>query len=107
MDIDAIIRELKGTLLNTLGDHYDGFKKATKADLEAFLKASEGKLSRWTMLLANGDLSIDDYEWLVQSQKDLMEMKALQQMGISKISLGHFKNKVVKTLVGIIKGLLL
>lgn len=30
-------------------------------------------------------------------------MKTLQAVGISKISLGHFKNKVVKTIVDTIK----
>jgi len=41
---------------------------------------------------------------LVKSQKDLLFMKALNKAGVSKISLGHFKNKVVKTIIDVIKG---
>ena len=107
MDFNEILKELKTNLVQILGDQYSDFKNETKEDIEAFLEASKDKLERWTKLLANGELGLDEYEWLVKSQKDLLTLKGLQQVGISKISLGHFKNKVIKTIVDVVKGLLL
>ena len=106
MDFQELLKGLKKNLTEILGDQYSDFKKETKEDLEAFLETSKDKLERWTKLLANGELSLDEYEWLVKSQKDLLTLKGLQQIGISKISLGHFKNKVVKTIVDVVKGLI-
>ncbi|MEM1338398.1 MAG: hypothetical protein AAF717_15915 [Bacteroidota bacterium] len=105
MDFQELLKDLKKNLAEILGDQYTDFKKETKADIEGFLEASKDKLERWTKLLANGELSPEEYEWLVKSQKDLLTLKGLQQVGISKISLGHFKNKVVKTIVEVVKGL--
>lgn len=107
MDFDKIFKELKESLVKLLGDQYAGLKKETKEDIFEFVNGSKVKLERWTLLLANGEISLDDYQWLVESQKDLLTMKALEKAGISKISLGHFKNKVVNTLVDIVKGLIL
>lgn len=107
MDFEKILRELKESLVQVLGNQYSGFKNETKKDLEEFLNTSKNKLERWTTLLTNGELNLDEYEWLVKSQKDLLTLKGLQQVGISKISLGHFKNKVIKTVVDLIKGLVL
>ena len=106
MDFQELLKGLKKNLTEILGDQYSDFKKETKEDLEVFLETSKDKLERWTKLLANGELSLDEYEWLVKSQKDLLTLKGLQQVGISKISLGHFKNKVVKTIVDVVKGLI-
>ncbi|WP_375587729.1 hypothetical protein [Flagellimonas aurea] len=107
MDFDKIFKELKESLVKLLGNQYAGLKKETKEDIVEFVNGSKVKLERWTLLLANGEISLDDYQWLVESQKDLLTMKALEKAGISKISLGHFKNKVVNTLVDIVKGLVL
>ena len=107
MDFEKILKELKESLLQLLGNQYAGLKKETKKDIEDFLTSSKDKLERWTKLLASGDISLDDYQWLVESQKDLLTMKGLEKAGISKISLGRFKNKVVKTIVDVVKGLIL
>ncbi|MDE1207914.1 hypothetical protein [Tenacibaculum larymnensis] len=103
MDFEKILQELKNSLTFLFNDKYSEFSKESKKDIELFLNESKDKLKRWTSLLAQGKLNLEDFEWLVESQKDLFKMKALQTAGISKISLGHFKNKVVKTIVDTIK----
>lgn len=99
MDFDKILKELKNNLINLTKENFFEFKKEGKKDMEAFLKSSENKLKKWTELLKTRDLTIEDFEWLVKSQKDLLIMTALYQTGISKIKLGHFKNKVIKTIL--------
>jgi len=99
MDIEELIKLLKEELLVVLGESYGEYKKETKADIEAFLTLSKVKLERWTNLLQSGELTVEDYEWLLVSQKDLLILNALHQAGVSKLRLGHLKNKIIKTIV--------
>ncbi|RLJ96876.1 hypothetical protein [Tenacibaculum discolor] len=103
MDFEKILQELKKSLVSLFSQKFGEFSQESKKDIELFLNESKDKLERWTSLLAQGKLTLEDFEWLVESQKDLFKMKTLQAVGISKISLGHFKNKVVKTIVDTIK----
>ncbi|CAM1349281.1 MULTISPECIES: hypothetical protein [Tenacibaculum] len=103
MDFEKILQELKKSLVSLFSEKFGEFSQESKKDIELFLNESKDKLERWTSLLAQGKLTLEDFEWLVESQKDLFKMKTLQAVGISKISLGHFKNKVVKTIVDTIK----
>lgn len=99
MDIEELLKLLKEELLLVLGESYSDYKNETKADVEAFLKLSKVKLERWTKLLQAGELTVEDYEWLLVSQKDLLILNALYQAGVSKLRLGHLKNKIIKTIV--------
>ena len=103
MDFEVVLKELRTSLISLFGEKWAGFKSESKKDIDQFLEDSKLKLKRWTVLLANGDIDIDDYEWLVKSQKDLMLMQALHSAGVHKISLGHFKNKVIKTVIDVVK----
>lgn len=107
MDFEKLLKELKSGLIKLFGEKWQDLKGESKKDIEQFLNDSKEKLKRWTELLVNGDIDLEDYEWLVKSQKDLMLMQALHSAGVHKISLGHFKNKVIKTIVDIVKTILL
>ncbi|WP_028888821.1 hypothetical protein [Tenacibaculum ovolyticum] len=106
MDFEKILQELKKSLFDLFKDKYTDFTSESKKDIEYFLNESKEKLQRWTVLLQEEKLTLDDYEWLIKSQKDLFHLKALETAGVSKISLGHFKNKVVKTIIDTIKVLI-
>jgi hypothetical protein len=56
-------------------------------------------LRRWTKLLAQGDLSKDDFEWLVAGKKDLAEMEALKQTGLALVRLERFQNALISLVI--------
>lgn len=107
MDFITILEQIKEAILQVSVEKYGKLSKESKKDINDFLMASEVKLKNWTLLLENKQISVNDYEWLVKSQIDLLEMKGLQIAGISKISLGHFKNKIIKTIVNTVVGIVL
>ncbi|WP_158837809.1 hypothetical protein [Polaribacter sp. L3A8] len=107
MDFDALLKELKSELVNIFGEKWKDLKNESRKDIDQFLESSKEKLKRWTKLLASGEIDIEDYEWLIKSQKDLMFMQTLHSSGVNKISLGHFKNKVIKTIIGVVKTVIL
>ncbi|WP_010177718.1 hypothetical protein [Aquimarina agarilytica] len=98
MNFDNILKETKETVIAIITDSFLDHKKEVKKDIEVFLKASEEKLERWTILLASKKISESDFEWLLKSQKDLLQFETLYQAGISKQRLGHLKNKILKTI---------
>ena len=107
MDFEALLNELKSSLTSLFGEKWGNFKDESKKDVEQFLNSSKDKLERWTKLLVNNEIDLEDYEWLIKSQKDFLLMQALHSAGVHKISLGHFKNKVVKTIIGVVKTVVL
>ncbi|MEM6720161.1 MAG: hypothetical protein AAF611_12625 [Bacteroidota bacterium] len=99
MDFKDLLKELKGNLLHLMGAKFDDLKAESKKDVQDFLNASKDKLERWTTLLAQGNITLDDYKWLVESQKDLVVLQGLYAAGVSKIKLGHLKNSILDTVI--------
>lgn len=97
MDIDKIIKELKTELLNVLGKKYNEFKPEIQKDINNFLKKSQEKLERWTVLLADKAITPEEFEWLLKNQKNLTVLQALQTAGVSKTRLNTIKNSIIKT----------
>ena len=103
MNFDVFYKELTTALVSLFGEKWSDLKGESKKDIDHFLKGSKEKIKHWTHLLANGYLDLDDYEWLIKSEKDLMFLQALHSAGVHKISIGHFKNKVIKTIINVVK----
>ncbi len=107
MDFEEILKQLKESLLQLLAERYDEYKSESKKDINDFLNSSKIKLDRWTKLLVTGIISLEEFEWLLNSQKDILELKTLQKAGISKISLGHMRNSIISTIVNVIRTVVL
>ena len=105
MDVNNILKEIKSNLLGLVGEKFEDLKSESKKDVQDFLNASKVKLERWTLLLAEGHISPEEYKWLVESQKDLVVLKGLYAAGVSKISLGHLKNSILDAVVNTALGL--
>lgn len=102
MDIEKLIKDLKESLLTLLGDKYKEFKPEVQKEINAFVKQSEEKLKRWILLLAEGSITEDEFEWLLKSQKDLLTLKTIQATGLSKIRVNNIKNSIIKTIFDIV-----
>jgi hypothetical protein len=93
--LDAIEEGLKELAKKTL----KGFKDEAVTDGKAFLDASKDDLKRWTKLLAQGELSQDDFEWLVLGRKDVAELYALKQAGLALVRIDRFKNALLSLII--------
>jgi hypothetical protein len=92
---DALKKELGVFAEQNLSD----FKKAFIADGNDFLKKSRDRLERWTQLLADQKLTIDDYTSLVAGLKDLAEVKALEKAGLAKARLAKCRGDLVNLVI--------
>ena len=73
-------------------------KEATKEGRTA-LTVLKGDLERWTQMVADGELSIEDMEFLLAGRKELAEMTALSRLGIARIELDKFKDGIISLVV--------
>ncbi len=96
---DEFLKTLKTELVEFAEYSWKIYKTAAVKDGKAFLEKSKADLERWTKMLAKGELTRDDFEWLVVGKKDLAELEALKQKGLAKVALDRFVNGLIDTIV--------
>lgn len=77
----------------------DFSEQATKDGLQ-FLDETKADLETWTKELMAGNLSKDDFEWLVKGRKDLARMEAIKQAGMAAIEIEKLKNQIIDLVIG-------
>lgn len=104
-DFDEFLKVLRGNMEDLARKSWKGYREAAVKDGESFLRKAKDDLKRWTMLLAEGKLTQEDFVWLVQGKKDLAVLEALKQEGLSLVQLDRFRNAlldvVVNTAIGV------
>ena len=107
IDFKELFEQLKEGVISLAEGTVKQYASKAKSDGQKMLKDMKEKLQRWTTLLVEGQLTTEDFEWLVNSQKDLIQMAALKQAGLAAIRIDQFKasllNMVVDTIFSFIK----
>ena len=107
VDFNAIFQQLLNGAVGLAKSTVSNYVNQAKTDGQHMLMAMKEKLERWTGLLVSKQLTTEDFEWLVNSQKDLVEMAALQQAGLAAIRIDQFKaslmNLIVDTVFSMVK----
>ncbi|MGB5529616.1 MAG: hypothetical protein WBQ32_06565 [Ignavibacteriaceae bacterium] len=91
---------IKNDLLEFAKENLDEYKDELLKDGNEFVKKTKKDLERWTEGLVSGALSKKDFEFLLKGKKDLAEMEALKQLGLSKIKVSKITNGVIDVVVG-------
>ena len=95
MDFEKLLKELKADIVAEAKEKFGEEGKIIVSDMQEYLDSSKDKLKKWSMLFVDGHIDKDELAWLLKSQKDLLVMRGLVKLGVNKIKLGHFKNKVI------------
>ena len=101
---DEIFKEISSKsnklITNTLAEYVN----EANADLKKFLDLSKTKLERYSEQLKKGEITKDELEWLIGSQNDLLEMKKLEQTGLSKVRVHLFKQNLLSIITKAVIG---
>jgi hypothetical protein len=106
VDFKEIFSELKKEITTLAQATVKNYTKEAVADGKQFLLESEEKLKRWTLLLADKQLTTEDFEWLVLSQKDLAKMEALKQSGLALARIDAFRLSLLNLIIDTVFNLL-
>lgn len=94
--LDTLTERIGALAVGNLKD----FKDAITKDGKAFLDKAQKDLERWTGLLEGGQLTAEEFEFLVKGKKDLADLAALKQAGLAKARLDKFRNSLVELVIG-------
>jgi len=98
-DFNDFWENLKSDLEELVKKNWKEFSEAAEKDGKAFLYKTKEDLKRWAKLLAQEDLSKDDFEWLIAGKKDLAEMEALKQSGLALVRVERFQNALISLVI--------
>ncbi len=98
-DFNDFWENLKNGLTELVEENWKEFKDAAEKDGNAFYDKTKKDLKRWTKLFAQGDLTKDDFEWLLAGKKDLAEMEALKQAGLALARVEKFQNAIISLVI--------
>ena len=98
-DFDKYFDNLLKNLEDLMKNNWKNFLDAAEADGKAFLLETKGDLKRWTRLLANGEITREEFELLVGSKEDLLKLKALKKLGLTKVRMQMFQAAVIGLII--------
>ena len=90
-----IFEQLKTGVIDLVKSSLKDCIDAGKQDGQAMLDEMKEKLERWTTQLFQGNLTKEDFEWLLYSQKQLIVMAALNEAGMGQIEVDLFKSNIL------------
>jgi hypothetical protein len=98
-DFNELFEDLKKGVIDLAESTVKKYASKAKFDGTQMLEDMKEKLKRWTELLMEERLTTADFEWLVNSQKDLVQMEALKQAGLASIRIDQFKSSLLNMVV--------
>lgn len=94
------VSTLKNDLLDFAKENLEEYKEELLKDGTLFIEKTKSDIERWTEGLASGALSKEDFEFLLKGKKDLAQMEALKQLGLSQIRITKITNGIIDVVVG-------
>ena len=87
-DIEDAIEDLLGDL---------------EVEIDGLLIPMRSKLLDWAAAVARGKLSLEEFKELLEGEKALLEMTALQKKVETKVLLNTLKGNLINTLIEVVK----
>lgn len=97
--VEAILKQFELGIIQTTTDFFKRNKKDALASVQQFWNDSKADVERWTLMWNEGQLTVEEFQFLVQSKKDSAEMQAFLIEGVSQIRLNKFKRNLIQTMV--------
>ena len=105
-DFQTLFNQLKKDVSNVAVTSVQQFKNEAETDAQNLLENLKENLQNWTVQLALGAMTKEDFEFLVMGQKELIQMNFLKQKGMALIDLDKLKisliNQIIKTALNVI-----
>lgn len=96
---DELFDALKISITDLAKGELEDFKDEALSDSKEFIKNAKTDLKKWVEQLKNGDLTKEDFAFLIKGKKDLAEMTALKQAGLSLVRIENFRNALIDTVI--------
>lgn len=102
IDWTAITKDVERQVLDLAKEILGKYLNEVSHDVKGFLEDSRISLERWSMMLAQGEINKDEFQFLVKGQLDVAELHALKQAGLAKVQLDLLVKGVVNILTEVV-----
>jgi len=96
-DFNAFIEALRNSLFELADNSYTKYAKQLLHDGTEFAKKLEGDLSSWSAEYSIHEMTKEEFEELVKSKKELLEMEELKKTDLPRTELNKIRNAIVET----------
>jgi len=86
---------LKANIFQYAKENWQEHAASVMDDAEAFIEKAKADLERWLLLLEGGGLTKGDVAWLIEGKKELAEMNALKQIGLTKVKIDRCRRGIL------------
>jgi hypothetical protein len=94
-DSQVVFSEIEQQIIDLANSSVGNYRDQAIADAKQLLNDLSEDLRRWAKLLRSGKITKAEFEWLVNSSKQLVDMPALEQAGLSPIRIERFAVNVL------------
>jgi len=98
-DFNKVFNDIKNQVGAEAETDLKGFAAQGKQDAQAFLDQSRDRLEKWMQLLADKQIDEDEFGWLVESQKAVAQMAALQKANAGSMQIEKFRDSTLQIVV--------
>jgi len=96
---DDFLKQVKTGAVDLAMKLFKEYQDTAIKESETFIATTTADLERWAKLLITGDLTREEFEWLVKGKKNLLDLHALKQAGLARVRIDRFRNGVLKLIV--------
>lgn len=97
-DFDGFKQAVQAGLGDLVGDTIGDYADAAMSRANDFLDDAQEDLEKWLDQLDNGELTADDFEFLVKGKAELGQINALLEIGAAKVAVDKFRAGFIRLL---------
>ena len=98
-EFQQLYKEIEQQIVSLAESTVSNYKEQAIQDAKQILADMKADLIRWTDLLALKQIKVNEFEWLVNSDKELVKMKALENAGLAASRASAFGLTVMNLII--------
>jgi hypothetical protein len=102
IDFESIYNDVKDAVVSIVVSAYKDYKNAAISDATNYLNEAKGKIKEYTLQLVNEEISEDEFKFNIAGLKELCEMNALKECGVTEIALDKTKSDIINAVISTI-----
>ncbi len=100
-DINLFIEELRKNLQKIAAGSFQKYSSQLMKDATDFALKIEDDLKKWELEYSIQEMTKEEFEDLIKSKKNLLEMNALKHEGLAKTDLNKLRNAIVEAVTDV------
>lgn len=96
-DFNTFLEDLRKNLLELADNSFNNYTKQLIHDGTEFAKRLEEDLNSWSAEYSIHEMTKEEFEELVKSKKELLEMEELKKTDLPRTELNKIRNAIVET----------